>query len=72
MTEIHKLYRNLMANTMEVRKMIESCSTIMWIKKSNTVVFFKHEGEIGEAENIDNMNIRTVAQSLGKRYDEVR
>lgn len=66
-----KLYRDFNKNSKKVKDMIEASDTIMYFKKYNTVSFMRHEGELGEVQNVDNMDMRTVAKNLDKRYDEV-
>ena len=71
MKRIYNLYRNEHDNSKTVRLMLERCDTMMYIAKTNTVAFMSHEGQIGEAKNVDNMNIAIVAKNLSKRYERV-
>lgn len=65
------IYRDWKKNSKTVLNMVERADTIMYFKKYNTVMFFSHEGEIGEVKNKDNMNIRQLAKNYKKRYEEV-
>lgn len=71
MKRILNFHRNENDNCKTVLKWFEESDTLMWIKKTNTVIFFRHEGELGECKNVDNTNIRNVAIYHDKRYIEV-
>lgn len=71
MKRILNFHRNKDDNCKTVLKWLEESDTLMWIKKTNTIVFFRHEGEIGECKNVDNVNVKKVAENHNKRYVEV-
>lgn len=70
MKRILNFHRNLIENSKTVQKWLEEADTLMWVKKTNTIVFFHHEGELGECKNVDNTNIKKVAENCNKRYLE--
>lgn len=70
MKRILYFHRNLIENCKTVQKWWEESNTVMWIKKTNTIVFFRHEGELGECKNVDNMNVKKIAENHNKRYLE--
>ena len=58
-------------NSKTMKNIIKNSNTIMYHTKTNLVEFYKQEGLVGTAKNVDKMNMRRVAKNLGKQYIEV-
>lgn len=61
-------YRNEQSNCKTVLNALRSCDNIMYCERKNTVLFFKGEGLILEANCKDKMDFRQLAANFNIRY----
>lgn len=68
--KILNLNRDDGKNSNAMKTIIKESDEILYHPKTKLVEFFAHEGLIGTAKNVDNMDINKVAKNLGKRYSQ--
>ncbi len=68
--KILNLNRDDSKNSKTMKTIISESNEILYHPKTKLVEFFAHEGLLGTARNVDNMDIRKVAKNLGKNYTQ--
>lgn len=68
--KILNLNRDDSKNSSAMKTIIKESDEILYHPKTKLVEFFSHEGLIGTAKNVDNMDIHKVAKNLGKNYSQ--